>query len=64
VVYAGDGANDICPALTLGPSDVVLARRGYSLGNFFEGGQTPARAKVQLWQDHEELLQLIRGLVV
>ena len=28
VIYAGDGANDLCPSLSLGPDDVVLARAG------------------------------------
>ena len=27
IVYCGDGANDLCPALALGPTDVVLARK-------------------------------------
>ena len=27
VIYCGDGANDLCPALALSPSDVVLARQ-------------------------------------
>ena len=26
IVYCGDGANDLCPALALAPGDVVLAR--------------------------------------
>ena len=26
-IYCGDGANDLCPALRLGPQDVVLARK-------------------------------------
>lgn len=31
VVYCGDGANDLCPALALGPGDVVLCRSGHRL---------------------------------
>ena len=27
IVFCGDGANDLCPALALGPTDVVLARK-------------------------------------
>lgn len=30
-VYAGDGFNDYCPALSLGPGDLLLVREGYSL---------------------------------
>lgn len=32
VVFCGDGANDLCPALALGPDDTVLARK-VRLGN-------------------------------
>lgn len=31
IVYCGDGANDLCPALALGPTDVVLARKVMTL---------------------------------
>ncbi|KAL0044617.1 hypothetical protein WJX82_002935 [Trebouxia sp. C0006] len=31
IVYCGDGANDLCPALALAPGDVVLARKGHAL---------------------------------
>ena len=31
IVYCGDGANDLCPALALGPTDVVLARKVITL---------------------------------
>ena len=27
IVFCGDGANDLCPALTLGPDDTVLVRK-------------------------------------
>ena len=27
IVFCGDGANDLCPALALGPDDTVLARK-------------------------------------
>ena len=27
IIYCGDGANDLCPALALLPSDYVLARK-------------------------------------
>ncbi|KAL6760426.1 putative phosphatase-domain-containing protein [Haematococcus lacustris] len=31
VVYVGDGRNDLCPALALGPGDVVFPRRDFAL---------------------------------
>ncbi|XP_054163370.1 probable phosphatase phospho2 [Oppia nitens] len=31
ISYVGDGSNDVCPALRLGPNDRVFARHGYPL---------------------------------
>ncbi|GBF89230.1 pyridoxal phosphate phosphatase [Raphidocelis subcapitata] len=31
IAYAGDGGNDLCPSLLMGPADVVFARRGFAL---------------------------------
>lgn len=65
VVYAGDGANDICPALALGPDDVVLAKAGHALAKYVEAAaadksmQQPA-AQVYVWDTHEQLAQLVR----
>jgi Putative Phosphatase len=65
VVYAGDGANDICPALALGPRDVVLARAGEALARY--AAEAPAdpnarqlRAAVHVWHNHEQLARLVR----
>lgn len=64
VVYAGDGANDICPALALGPEDVVLAKAGHALAEYVEAAQAdknmqqPA-ASVYVWDTHEQLAQLV-----
>lgn len=61
IIYAGDGHNDICPTLALGPSDVVLARRGYPLAHFLENAQRGLpgtrrpRCAVGFWSTHEEL---------
>jgi hypothetical protein len=69
VVFAGDGANDVCPALALGAGDVVLAREGYALAKYLaaaqqEGSalQRPA-AQVRLWSSHEQLLGLVQELL-
>lgn len=71
IIYAGDGSNDICAALALDARDVVLARRGFPLGNFVEAqmglgsrGGEALRARALLWRTHEELESLVRQLVV
>lgn len=61
IVYCGDGANDICAALHLGPGDVVLARQGYALAQFLtqQQAQRP-QAPFRLWATHQELLTLVQ----
>lgn len=66
IVYAGDGANDFCPALCLGPEDVVLARTGHRLEQLIleemkkPGEERRLVAKVHTWKTHEDLLQLAK----
>ncbi|WIA08413.1 hypothetical protein OEZ85_007851 [Tetradesmus obliquus] len=65
IVYAGDGANDICPALSLGPNDVVLARAGEALAAYAAAAAQDSTmqqfaAPVFVWHTHEELAQLVR----
>jgi RNA polymerase II subunit A small phosphatase-like protein len=44
IVYVGDGANDLCPALCLGADDVVLARAGHPLAALIAEMNTTAAA--------------------
>ena len=70
VVYAGDGANDICPALALRDGDVVLARAGHALANYAAAADAAAasgapgaparlRARWLTWATHDELAALV-----
>lgn len=68
VVYCGDGANDLCPALGLGPQDVVLARAGHALERLIAeraaapdaAGVRRVAAAVHIWRDHTELARLVQ----
>ena len=59
IILCGAGASDICPALALGPGDVVLARRGYPLVEYAERNSGMA-ARLLLWGTQEELCALVR----
>ena len=68
IVYCGDGANDLCPALSLTPSDVVLARHGHALEKLIaeradrdEDGRVVAQ--VHIWDDHSQLFSMVQRLV-
>lgn len=70
IVYCGDGANDLCPALSLTPSDVVLARRGHALAALIaeraqrdEDEDGRVVAQMHLWDDHSQLCSLVQRLV-
>ncbi|KAJ9513226.1 hypothetical protein QJQ45_029513 [Haematococcus lacustris] len=63
IVYAGDGLNDVCAALALGPHDVILARKGYPLADWLQdaargkAGTRRPLASVRLWSTHDQLAQ-------
>lgn len=74
VIYAGDGANDLCPALRLGSNDYVLARRGFTLekllAQILEAAQTGAvaaqglpQARLSSWRDHNDLLAQVVAIL-
>lgn len=44
IIYVGDGANDICPALQLIAGDVLLARGGHTLAAFVQSAAGEAAA--------------------
>lgn len=60
VVYAGDGANDLCPALSLRPGDVLLCRAGHALEQLVAARAGEVAANVVSWSDHEELRRLVQ----
>jgi 2,3-diketo-5-methylthio-1-phosphopentane phosphatase len=53
LVYIGDGGGDLCPALRLGPGDLILARAGYPLhARLTSPAIAPlVAARVQAWAD-------------
>jgi hypothetical protein len=69
IIYAGDGFNDICATLALGPQDHVLVRKGHALDTWLQkaaAGQPGTRrpdACVHTWSSHEELHHLAKHLL-
>ncbi|CAG9463532.1 unnamed protein product [Pedinophyceae sp. YPF-701] len=73
VVLCADGANDLCLAMSLGPEDVVLARRSYGLHKLIQQTEGDAvcssegtkeagvRAHVRTWTEHGDLLGRVRA---
>lgn len=65
IVFCGDGANDICPALSLGTGDVVVARTGHALAGYIQAAAAdPSARQLQaqafFWETHEQLAALVQ----
>uniref|UniRef100_A0A8C5EQN2 Phosphoethanolamine/phosphocholine phosphatase 1 n=2 Tax=Gouania willdenowi TaxID=441366 RepID=A0A8C5EQN2_GOUWI len=67
VFYVGDGANDFCPALSLGPRDVVFPRRDFPMHKLIiethEAMPGEFKAVTVPWASAEEVVQRLRKLV-
>ncbi|KAJ3607879.1 hypothetical protein NHX12_024930 [Muraenolepis orangiensis] len=71
VLYVGDGANDVCPSLALGPGDVVFPRRDFPMHRLLEaaagaGGAVsggPLKAQVVPWSSGEDVVACLQTLV-
>ena len=61
VIFVGDGANDFCPALTLGRNDIILVRKGFSLEKLILNAKEKINAKVVFWEKHDELLNILKS---
>ena len=59
IILCGDGVDDICAALSLGPDDHVMARRGFPLADHLK--QISIEAKITLWEAHEELSAMVQS---
>ncbi|KAK0156540.1 putative phosphatase phospho1 [Merluccius polli] len=68
VLYVGDGANDVCPSLALGPGDVVFPRRDFPMHRLLEGaaggvaGPGPLKARVVPWSSGEDVVACLQTL--
>jgi Putative Phosphatase len=68
IVYCGDGANDLCPALALGADDVVLVRRGHALERLIRKRADgacgmPVVARVLVWETHAQLFKMVQDIM-
>ncbi|KAM4598019.1 putative phosphatase phospho1 isoform 1-T2 [Polymixia lowei] len=67
VFYVGDGANDFCPALFLGPKDVAFPRRDFPMHRLItethEAMPGEFKAVTVPWVSAEEVVQRLRKLM-
>ncbi|KAM4623456.1 putative phosphatase phospho1 [Polymixia lowei] len=67
VFYVGDGANDICPSLALGPRDTVFPRRNFPMHQLLMEmhQRQPAnfKAKIVPWESGEDVVDCLKKLM-
>lgn len=67
VFYVGDGKNDVCPTLALGPNDTVFPRRGFPMHRIIQdlhetrsGAYKPA---VVPWGHGEDIVDFLKNVL-
>ncbi|XP_017295043.1 probable phosphatase phospho1 [Kryptolebias marmoratus] len=65
VFYVGDGANDVCPSLALGPQDVAFTRRGFPMHRLLVELQRSAgfKANVVPWVCGEDIVDCLERIL-
>ncbi|KAL7378840.1 hypothetical protein ABVT39_019700 [Epinephelus coioides] len=67
IFYVGDGANDFCPALALGPRDVAFPRRDFPMHRLItethEAMPGEFKAVTVPWKSGDDVVQRLRKLV-
>lgn len=63
VFYIGDGANDICPSLALGPWDTAFPRRGFPMHVLLQAEAGKVKANVVPWVRGEDIMDCLRKVV-
>ncbi|XP_030611487.1 probable phosphatase phospho1 isoform X2 [Archocentrus centrarchus] len=65
VFYIGDGANDICPSLALGPQDTAFPRRDFPMHRLLMEFQQSAKFKANIvpWVSGEDIVDCLKKIV-
>lgn len=67
VFYIGDGANDICPSLALGPRDTAFPRRDFPMHRLLVEMQqcqaTKFKANIVPWSSGEDILDCLKKIM-
>lgn len=67
VFYVGDGANDICPSLALGPQDTAFPRRGYPMHTLLLERHQPQAAKFKAniipWVTGDDIVDCLKKIM-
>ncbi|XP_040032381.1 putative phosphatase phospho1 [Gasterosteus aculeatus] len=65
VFYVGDGANDVCPSLALGPRDTAFPRRGFPMHRLLleMSQEAGLKANIVPWVSGEDIVDSLKEVV-
>ncbi|XP_039895209.1 probable phosphatase phospho1 isoform X2 [Simochromis diagramma] len=65
VFYIGDGANDACPCLALGPQDTAFPRKDFPMHRLLKEFQQSAKFKTNIepWVNGEDIVDCLKKIV-
>lgn len=63
VFYIGDGANDICPSLALGPRDTAFPRRDYPMHRLLQSQAAKFKANIVPWVSGEDIVDCLKKVM-
>ncbi|XP_029942727.1 probable phosphatase phospho1 isoform X2 [Salarias fasciatus] len=62
VFYVGDGANDVCPSLALGPRDTAFPRRGFPMHRLLPQMQQ-FKGNIAPWVSGEDIVDCLKKIM-
>lgn len=60
VFYIGDGANDVCPSLALGPLDTAFPRRDFPMHRLLQSQAAKLKANIVPWVNGKEIVDCLK----
>nr|XP_061807184.1 probable phosphatase phospho1 [Nerophis lumbriciformis] len=63
VFYVGDGANDVCPSLALGPRDTVFPRKDFPMHRLLRSEGARFKANVVPWSSGEDVMDFLKKII-
>ncbi|KAM3591958.1 uncharacterized protein V6R79_010219 [Siganus canaliculatus] len=63
VFYVGDGANDVCPSLALGPRDTAFPRRDFPMHKLLQSQAAKFKANIVPWVSCEDIVDCLKKIM-
>lgn len=63
VFYIGDGANDVCPSMALGPRDIAFPRRDFPMHRLLQAQADKFRANMVPWVSGEDIVDCLKKVM-